>query len=579
MLRDDRVAAATLTGSAPAGQSVASIAGDALKKTVLELGGSDPFIVMPSADLEKAAEVAVTARNQNNGQSCIAAKRFFVHRDVAEEFTRLFAEKIGALTVGDPMAEDTQIGPLATESGREDVEKYVQDAVAKGATVLVGGQAGRPARLVLRADAAHRHHAGDGPLLRGGLRPGRRAVHRRLASTRRSRSRNSHPYGLGRNLWSEDEGERAQFVRDVASGMAFVNGMVTSYPELPFGGVKQSGYGRELTELGMREFMNAKTVWIGPPSSEQGGGHTAGSAVGVTAARGCWSIGPRAARPDSAACRDQCRRACQSAGHPAARAGRRLVDGVVLRRGERRPGHLLLGGEVPEPVLAGFEAAHDRVAGGPGVSPRVLVGRGVAAADVPALRAAAEVEPPPAGRLALDAPGARRRHRGVDGLAAHPRPPQLKGHTSWNPGSTVRTAPTPRKPPGSSRPRTPSRTRGASATSWTPAGRRRSARGRSTTGGRRRPRSRPARAWTAGSPGSCPTAPTDDGDGLGDSSDTDGELLDDEVGDARAGRLVDSDDGGNEDTDDELWARDEGIDGAAASAEEAAVHVVRDRDL
>src|SRR3712207_1434033 len=144
VLRDDRVAAATLTGSAPAGQSVASIAGDALKKTVLELGGSDPFIVMPSANLEKAAEVAVTARNQNNGQSCIAAKRFFVHRDVAEEFTRLFAEKLAALKVGDPMDEDTKVGPLATESGREDVERYVQDAVDKGATVVVGGQ--RPDR-------------------------------------------------------------------------------------------------------------------------------------------------------------------------------------------------------------------------------------------------------------------------------------------------------------------------------------------------------------------------------------------------------------------------------------------------
>src|SRR5215217_7397365 len=140
VLRDERVAAATLTGSAPAGQSVASIAGDVLKKTVLELGGSDPFIVMPSADLDKAAEVATTARCQNNGQSCIAAKRFFVHADVAEEFTRLFAEKLAALTVGDPMAEDTQIGPLATESGREDVERYVQDAADKGATVVVGGQ-------------------------------------------------------------------------------------------------------------------------------------------------------------------------------------------------------------------------------------------------------------------------------------------------------------------------------------------------------------------------------------------------------------------------------------------------------
>jgi succinate-semialdehyde dehydrogenase/glutarate-semialdehyde dehydrogenase len=277
VLRDDRVAAATLTGSAPAGQSVASIAGDALKKTVLELGGSDPFIVMPSANLEKAAEVAVTARNQNNGQSCIAAKRFFVHRDVAEEFTRLFAEKIAALTVGDPMDENTQIGPLATESGREDVERYVDDAVAKGATVLVGGK---------RVDGPGWFYE---PTLLSGITPemdlyseevfGPVAALFTVDSLGEAiEIANSHPYGLGANLWSEDEDERAQFVSDVASGMAFVNGMVTSYPELPFGGVKQSGYGRELTALGMREFMNAKTVWIGPSSSEQGVGDTAGAA-------------------------------------------------------------------------------------------------------------------------------------------------------------------------------------------------------------------------------------------------------------------------------------------------------------
>jgi succinate-semialdehyde dehydrogenase/glutarate-semialdehyde dehydrogenase len=277
VLRDDRVAAATLTGSAPAGQSVASIAGDALKKTVLELGGSDPFIVMPSANLEKAAEVAVTARNQNNGQSCIAAKRFFVHRDVAEEFTRLFTEKIGALTVGDPMAEDTQIGPLATESGRDDVEKYVDDAVAKGATVLVGGK---------RVDRSGWFYE---PTLLSGITPemdlyfeevfGPVAALFTVDSLGEAiEIANSHPYGLGANLWSEDEDERAEFIADVASGMAFVNGMVTSYPDLPFGGVKQSGYGRELTAVGMREFMNAKTVWIGPPSSEQADGDTAGAA-------------------------------------------------------------------------------------------------------------------------------------------------------------------------------------------------------------------------------------------------------------------------------------------------------------
>ncbi|MCW2763254.1 MAG: gabD2 [Marmoricola sp.] len=277
VLRDDRVVAATLTGSAPAGQSVAAIAGDALKKTVLELGGSDPFIVMPSAHLEKAAEVAVTARNQNNGQSCIAAKRFFVHRDVAEEFTRLFAEKVAALTVGDPMDEGTQVGPLATESGRDDVDRYVQDAIGKGATVLVGGK---------RVDRPGWFYE---PTILTGITPEMDLYFEEVFGPVAAlftvdgldeaiEIANSHPYGLGSNLWSEDEEERARFIRDIASGMAFVNGMVTSYPELPFGGVKQSGYGRELTELGMYEFMNAKTVWIGGPSSEQAAGDTAGAA-------------------------------------------------------------------------------------------------------------------------------------------------------------------------------------------------------------------------------------------------------------------------------------------------------------
>jgi succinate-semialdehyde dehydrogenase/glutarate-semialdehyde dehydrogenase len=277
VLRDDRVVAATLTGSAPAGQSVAAIAGDVLKKTVLELGGSDPFIVMPSAHLEKAAEVAVTARCQNNGQSCIAAKRFFVHADVADEFTRLFAEKLAALTIGDPMDPDTEIGPLATESGREDVEKYVQDAVDKGATVVVGGQ---------RPDGPGWYYP---PTLLTGITPEMAIYSEEVFGPVAAlftvsgldeaiEIANSHPYGLGSNLWSEDEEERARFIRDIAAGMSFVNGMTTSYPELPFGGVKQSGYGRELTELGMREFMNAKTVWIGAPSSEQAAGDTAGSA-------------------------------------------------------------------------------------------------------------------------------------------------------------------------------------------------------------------------------------------------------------------------------------------------------------
>ncbi|NEK85626.1 NADP-dependent succinic semialdehyde dehydrogenase [Blastococcus saxobsidens] len=278
VLRDDRVMAATLTGSGPAGQSVAAIAGDALKPTVLELGGSDPYIVMPSAHLDTAAEVATTARNQNNGQSCIAAKRFFVHRDVAEDFTRLFAEKIGALTVGDPMDADTQIGPLATESGVQDVEEYVEDARAKGATVVVGGaRVDRPGwfyepTLVSGVTPEMRMHSEEvfGPVA---------ALYVVDSLDEAITIANSHDYGLGSNLWSEDEDERAQFVRDIQSGMAFINGMTASYPELPFGGIKQSGYGRELTALGMYEFMNAKTVWVGGPSSQQAKGSTAGAAA------------------------------------------------------------------------------------------------------------------------------------------------------------------------------------------------------------------------------------------------------------------------------------------------------------
>jgi succinate-semialdehyde dehydrogenase/glutarate-semialdehyde dehydrogenase len=198
-----------------------------------------------------------------------------VHRDVAEEFTRLFAAKIADLTVGDPMDEDTQVGPLATESGLEDVEKYVQDAVGKGATVLAGGK---------RVDRPGWFFE---PTLLSGITPemdlyaeevfGPVAALFTVDSLDEAiEIANSHPYGLGSNLWSEDDDERAQFVRDIESGMAFINGMTTSYPELPFGGVKQSGYGRELTELGMREFMNAKTVWVGPPSSEQAEGGSGG---------------------------------------------------------------------------------------------------------------------------------------------------------------------------------------------------------------------------------------------------------------------------------------------------------------
>jgi succinate-semialdehyde dehydrogenase / glutarate-semialdehyde dehydrogenase len=267
------VAAATLTGSGPAGQSVGAIAGDALKKTVLELGGSDPFVVMPSADLNQAAEVAVTARCQNNGQSCIAAKRFIVHESVADEFERLFAEKLAALPVGDPMDENTKVGPLATESGREDVEELVQDAVDKGARVVVGGKRVDgpgwfyPPTLITDITPQMRMHREEvfGPVA---------SLYRVPDFAAALSLANDCDFGLGSNIWTDDPVEREQFVRDVEAGMVFVNGMTTSYPELPFGGVKASGYGRELTELGMREFLNIKSVWVGPDSSESGDSDT-----------------------------------------------------------------------------------------------------------------------------------------------------------------------------------------------------------------------------------------------------------------------------------------------------------------
>ncbi len=188
ILRDPRVRAATLTGSTPAGQSIGRIAGEELKPVVLELGGSDPFVVMPSADIEKAAQVAVTARVQNNGQSCIAAKRFIVHDDVADAFEAAFVARMQALKVGDPMDESTDVGPLANEQGVLDVEEVMEDAVRRGARVLCGGKRLDRAGLVLSADGGHRHHARDAHVPRGDLRSGRAALPRRRAPRRPSRS-------------------------------------------------------------------------------------------------------------------------------------------------------------------------------------------------------------------------------------------------------------------------------------------------------------------------------------------------------------------------------------------------------
>ncbi|MBV9204135.1 MAG: NADP-dependent succinic semialdehyde dehydrogenase [Actinobacteria bacterium] len=262
VLRDPRVAAATLTGSGPAGSSVAATAGSEVKKVVLELGGSDPFVVMPSAELPRAAQVAAFARCLNNGQSCIAAKRFIAHDTIYDEFAQRFAEQMAAKKVGDPMHDDTDIGPLASEQQREDVEHLVADAVANGAKVLCGGAAPEGAGFYYP------------PTVLAGITPEMR-VHREevfgpVATVYRVADideaielANGTEFGLGANAWTNDEGERSRFVRDLVAGMVFINGNVTSFPQLPFGGVKTSGHGRELSYQGIREFCNTKTIWIG----------------------------------------------------------------------------------------------------------------------------------------------------------------------------------------------------------------------------------------------------------------------------------------------------------------------------
>ncbi|HSK90155.1 MAG TPA: NADP-dependent succinic semialdehyde dehydrogenase [Euzebyales bacterium] len=264
IIADDRIKAATLTGSEGAGRAVAAAAGEHLKKTVLELGGSDPFVVMPTADLREAARVATTARCQNNGQSCIAAKRFIVHTDVYDEFADLFVEAMASQTVGDPMDDGTDIGPLATEQGRTDVEEAVADAVDKGAKVLCGGE--RPDRpgwyypptvvSGITPDMAMYAEEVFGPVA---------GLYRVADYDEAVALSNGTTFGLGANAWTADAAEQDAFARDLVAGLVFINGMVASYPPLPFGGVKSSGYGRELSDLGIKEFCNAKTVWIGGP--------------------------------------------------------------------------------------------------------------------------------------------------------------------------------------------------------------------------------------------------------------------------------------------------------------------------
>ncbi|MEV6511224.1 NADP-dependent succinic semialdehyde dehydrogenase [Streptomyces sp. NPDC051642] len=262
ILRDERVKAATLTGSEPAGRAVASVAGDMVKKTVLELGGSDPYVVMPSADIERAAQIAVTARVQNNGQSCIAAKRFIVHTDVFDAFAERFVAGMKALTVGDPLAEETEVGPVASEQGRSDLEELVDDAVEGGATVLCGGE--RPdgpgwfypptvLTDITREMRIHREET-FGPVA---------TLYRVADLDEAVLLANDTPFGLSSNVWTRDDAEVERFVRDLEAGGVFFNGMTASHPAFPFGGVKRSGYGRELSGHGIREFCNITTVWHG----------------------------------------------------------------------------------------------------------------------------------------------------------------------------------------------------------------------------------------------------------------------------------------------------------------------------
>ncbi|MCM3874044.1 MAG: NAD-dependent succinate-semialdehyde dehydrogenase [Pyrinomonadaceae bacterium] len=268
VIGDRRVTAATLTGSEPAGRSVASIAGKQIKKTVLELGGSDPFIVMPSANMDEAVTTAVKARTINSGQSCIAAKRFIVSTDVYPEFERRFVEEMKALRVGDPLKDSTDVGPLATEQILTDVDTQVRTSVAAGALVLCGGnrleRAGNfyePTVLAnIPADSPVSCEEVFGPVA---------MLFRARTIDDAIEMANSTNFGLGASAWTKDPQEQSRFIEELEAGCVFINGMVASDPRLPFGGIKNSGYGRELGEFGIREFVNIKTVWINEQQTGQ----------------------------------------------------------------------------------------------------------------------------------------------------------------------------------------------------------------------------------------------------------------------------------------------------------------------
>jgi succinate-semialdehyde dehydrogenase/glutarate-semialdehyde dehydrogenase len=261
VIEDPRVAAVTLTGSTNAGSHVASAAGKVIKKSVLELGGSDPFVVMPSADLEAAVRTAVKARTINNGQSCIAAKRFIVAESIADEFERRYVAGFKALKVGDPMDAATDIGPLANENQVLTIAEQVERSVAAGARLLTGGKRldrpgfwYEPTVLTnVTADSPAYYDEVFGPVA---------ILFRARSVDDAIRLANDSPFGLGASAWTNDRAEQRRFAEEIEAGMVFINAMVASDPRVPFGGVKQSGYGRELSHQGIHEFVNTKTVWV-----------------------------------------------------------------------------------------------------------------------------------------------------------------------------------------------------------------------------------------------------------------------------------------------------------------------------
>ena len=260
VIDDWRVRAVTLTGSEPAGRAVAAQAGSQIKPSVMELGGSDAFVVTPNADIEQAATVAVTARINNNGQSCIAGKRFLVFDEVYDQFVESFVSKMAALKMGDPMDESVQVGPLATAGGKRDIVELVEDAKAKGARVLCGGETPEgpgyyyPATVIdqLTDDMRLVMEEAFGPVA---------TIYRVKDREEAIKVANQTTFGLSSAIWSQDKAEQDYFIEHLQAGAVFVNGMTISYPELAFGGIKDSGFGRELSDAGIKEFCNLKTVW------------------------------------------------------------------------------------------------------------------------------------------------------------------------------------------------------------------------------------------------------------------------------------------------------------------------------